>query len=51
MVPESLEEHPSSEWRKLQGLDIDVNLVLMPCVGSDEVRYYESEGTVEIEQE
>lgn len=51
MIPNALEENAAAEQADLEGGDVDVSFVFMPCVGADAVGYKGGEEAVGIEQE
>ena len=51
MVPKTLEKHPPTEERDLEGLYVNPNAVFMPSICTNAVRDQSSKKTVEVEEE
>jgi hypothetical protein len=51
MIAYVLEEEATAQERYLQGLDVNVGVELVPCVGADGVRHQRCKESIEVEKE
>ena len=51
MISDRLEEYPATEQRYLEGCNVDVYSVFVPCPRADTVGYDGRKGTIEVENE